>query len=88
MQIRSVDNFGIDNSHFRLISFLVNKNNIPGKNLLEVVKFQNLVKKCCNVWENIALQSFQICSVIVLRAEIVTTFRSKMEAISTSNKKI
>ena len=30
---------------------LDNKNEIPGKNLLKVMKFQNLVGNCCNVWK-------------------------------------
>jgi hypothetical protein len=30
---------------------LENENEIPGKNLLKVVKFQNLVEKYCNVWK-------------------------------------
>ncbi len=34
------------------------KKQIPAKNLLKVVKFQNSVEKCCNVWKiYIALQS-------------------------------
>ena len=39
----------VDNLHYRLIFDLNDKNEIPGKNLLKVVIFQNLVKKCCNV---------------------------------------
>ncbi len=39
----------VDNLHYRLIFYLDDKNEIPGKKLLKVVKFQNLVKKCCNV---------------------------------------
>ncbi len=35
----------------KLIFCLVNKNQIPRKNLLKVVKFQNLLEKCCNVWK-------------------------------------
>ena len=34
-----------------LIFYLVDENEIPGKNLLKVVKFKNLVKICCNVWK-------------------------------------
>ena len=37
--------------------------------------------------ENIALQSLQLFYIIVLRAEIVTTFGSKMVTISTRNTK-
>ncbi len=35
----------MDNLHYRLIFCLDNKNKIPGKNLLKVVRFQNLVEK-------------------------------------------
>ncbi len=41
----------MDNLHYRLIFDLVNKNKIPGKNLLKLVKFQNSVEECCNVWK-------------------------------------
>ena len=41
----------VDNLRYRLTFDLVNKNEVPGKNLLKVVKFQNLVEKCCNVWK-------------------------------------
>ena len=44
----------MDNLHYRLISDegkSRQKNEIPGKNILKVVKFQNLVEKCCNVWK-------------------------------------
>ena len=41
----NVENLGVDNLHYRLIFVLVNKNKIPGKNFLKVVKFQNLVEK-------------------------------------------
>ncbi len=37
----------LDNSHYRLD--LDNKNEIPGTNLLKVVKYQNVVETCCNV---------------------------------------
>ena len=36
---------------YRLIFDLGNKNKLPRKNLLTVVKLQNLVEKCCNVWK-------------------------------------
>ncbi len=45
---------------------------IPGKNLLKVVKFQNLIAKCC-----IALRSLQIFYVFVLRVVIVTILSRK-----------
>ena len=40
-----------DNLHHSLNFSLDNKNEIPRKYLLKVVKFQNVVKKCCNVWK-------------------------------------
>ncbi len=36
----------MDRLHYRLIFGLVKKNQIAGKNLLKVLKFQNLVEKC------------------------------------------
>ena len=44
-----LESFSMDSLHYRLIFDLVNKNEIPEKNLLKVVKFQNLVEKCCTV---------------------------------------
>ncbi len=41
----------MDNLHYRLTFDPDNKNEIPGKNLLKVVNFQNLVEKCFNVWK-------------------------------------
>ena len=41
----------MDNLHYRLTFDLDNENEIPGKNILKVVKFQNLVEKCYNVWK-------------------------------------
>ena len=38
----------MDNSHYRLI-FDQSKNEIIGKNLLKLAKFQNWVEKCCNM---------------------------------------
>ncbi len=43
--------YQMDNLHYRRTFDLDNKNEIPGKNLLKVVKFQNLVEKYCNVWK-------------------------------------
>ncbi len=64
----------MDNLHNKLNFNLVKKNQIPGKNLLKVVKFQNLVEKCV---ENIALcTTFANFLITVLRAEIDTTFGS------------
>ena len=37
------------NLHHRLIFYLGKKKEIPGKNLLKVVKFQKLVTKCCKI---------------------------------------
>ena len=66
----------IDNLYYRLIFDRVKKH-IPGKNLLKVVKFQNLVKKCCNVWK-CNLQILYIIVFSTARAEIVTAFGLKM----------
>ena len=41
----------MDDLHYRLTFDLDNKDETPGKNLLKVVKFHNLVEKCCNVWK-------------------------------------
>ena len=41
----------MDNLHYRLTFDLDNEDEIPGKNLLKVVKFQNLFEKLCNVWK-------------------------------------
>ena len=38
----------MDNLHYRLIFYIHNKNEIPRKNLLKVVKYQHLVEKCLN----------------------------------------
>ena len=57
------------------------KNEIPGKNLLKVVKFQNLVEKC-SMCGQYSLKKFVKFLIIVLRAGIVTTFGSKMVTIS------
>ena len=57
----SVPTVPMDDLHYRQIFGVVKKNEIPEKNLLkvnskikiqnEIVKFQNLVEKCCNVWK-------------------------------------
>ncbi len=39
------------NLHYRRTFDLDNKNEIPGKNFLKVVKFQNLAEKYCDVWK-------------------------------------
>ena len=67
-------------SHYRQIFDLDKKKQISGKNLLKVVTFHNLVEKCCNVWKIYNLTKFANF-LIVLRAEIVTTFGSKMITI-------
>ena len=41
----------MDNLYYRRTFDLDNKNEIPGKNLLKVVKFKNLVEKYCNMWK-------------------------------------
>ena len=50
-QNTSVCYTAMDSLHYRLNFDLIKKNEIPGKNLLKVVKLQNFVKKCCNVWK-------------------------------------
>ena len=47
----------VDSLHYRLTFDLDNKNEIPGKNLLKVVKLKNLVE-CA---ENIALHASVTC---------------------------
>ena len=55
------------------------------KNVMKLVKLQNLVAKCCKNRKYIALRSLHIFSIFVLRAEIVTIFGSKMVTISARN---
>ena len=69
----------MDNLHYRLTFDLDNKNEIPGKNLLKVVKFQTLVEKCCNVWK------IQSCKFSHYRVKIVTIFETKVLTISARN---
>ena len=71
----------MDNLHYRLIFDLV-KEPSSRKEPFISSKFQNLVKTMC---ENIAFQCLQISYIIVLRAEIATTFGSKMVTIFTRN---
>ncbi len=63
----------MDNFHYRLTFDLDNKDEISGKNLLRVVKSQNLVEKCCNCGKY-SLTKFANFLIIVLCAEIATTF--------------
>ncbi len=49
------------NLHYRRTFDLDNKNEISGKNLLKVVKFQNLVEKCCIVYNIEPYQTYQVC---------------------------
>ncbi len=74
----------MDISHYYgLIFDLDNKNKAPGKYLLKLVKFQNLVEKCCNVWKiYCSLKKFANILIIVLRAEIATIFEPKVVTIS------
>ncbi len=74
----------MDNLHCRRTFDVDNKNEIPGKNLLKVAKFQNLVENIvmCGKY---SLTKFANFLIIVLRAEIVTTFGSKMVTISARN---
>ncbi len=66
-----------ENLHYRLIFEL-------GKNVLKLVKFQNLVKKRCNVWKIIiALQlKFANVLIIVLRPEIASIFGSNLHTVT------
>ncbi len=48
----------MDNLHYRRTFDLNYKNEIPGKNFLKVVKFQNLVEKYCNVWK---IWPYKVC---------------------------
>ena len=75
----------IDNSHYRPI-FILAKKYIAGKSILQLVKLQSLVAKCCKM--QFALQSSQILYTFVLRAEIATTFAPETVAISARNTKI
>ena len=73
----------MDNLHYRRTFDLDNKNEIPGKNLLKVVKFQNLVEKyvMCGKYSLTKFCKFSH----VLRAKILTTFGSKMVTLSARN---
>ena len=51
------------------------------------MKLVKLVAKCCKAWK-IDLRSLQILYMLVLRAEIVTIFGSKMVTISARNTNI
>ena len=74
----------MDNSHYRPTFDLDNKNEIPGKNLSKVVNSKIWLKNIvlCGKY---SLTKFANFLVIVLRAEIVTTFGSKMVTISARN---
>ncbi len=67
----------MDNSHYRLTFDLDNKNEIPGKNLLKVVRSKIWLKHVvmCGRYGLTNLANFLI---IVLRAEIVTIFEPKV----------
>ena len=66
--------------------FILAKKYIPGKSILQLVKLQSLVAKCCKM--QFGLQSSQILYTFVLRAEIATTFAPKTVAISARNTKV
>ena len=74
----------MDNLHYRRTFDLDNRNEIPGKNLLKVVNSKIWLKNIvmCGKY---SLTKFANFLMIVLRAEIVTTFGSKMVAISARN---
>ena len=48
----------MDNLHCRLTFDLDNKMKFPEKNFLKVVKFQNLIEKCCLMCEKYSLTKF------------------------------
>ena len=66
----------MDNSHYRLTFALDNKNDIPGKNLLKVVKFQNLVENVV-MCGTIALQSLHIFSLLCYVRKLLQFLRRK-----------
>ena len=74
----------MDNLHYRLTFDLDNKNEIPGKNLLKVVKFKIWLKNVvmCGKY---SLTMFANFLIIVLRAAIVTIFEPKGVAIFIRN---
>ncbi len=73
----------MDSLHCRLIFDLDNKDEIPGKNFLKVVKFQNLIKKCCLMCEKYSPTKFANFLIVYIAA-----FGSKMVTISTRNTKL
>ncbi len=76
----------MDNLHYRLILDLVKKRN-SRKEPFKSSKIPKFVERYCKVCIYIALQNLQIFYIIVLRAEIATTFGSKMVTISTRSTK-
>ena len=72
------------NLHYRLTFDLDNKNEIPGKNLLDVAKFQNFDENVVMCGRH-SLTKFANFLIILLRAEIVTIFEPKVVAISARN---
>jgi hypothetical protein len=69
------------NLHVRL-------NTIAEKNIMKLVKLQNLIAKFGKAWKICSCKSFQTLYMFVLRAEIVTIFGSKMVTISARNANI
>ncbi len=63
----------MDNSHYRLTFDLNNKNKIPGKNPIKVVKYLNLVENVV-MCGRYSLTKFANSHIIVLRAEITIIF--------------
>jgi hypothetical protein len=79
----------MDNLHVRLIFGLGKKKRIPVKNLLILVKLQNLVIRNVVKYGKYSLAKFAYFEyVCILRAEIVTIFELKMVTISARNKHI
>ena len=62
-------------------------NTTARKSILKLVKLQSLVAKCCKMRKKIALQIQQILYTFGLRAEVCTTFGSKVVQISARNTK-
>ena len=85
MQLLHIWQVYLDNSHYRPI-FYLGKKVYSRKSILQLVKLQSLVAKCCKM--QFALQSSQILYTFVLRAEIATTFAPKTVAISARNTKV
>ena len=74
----------MDDSSYRL-NFDLDKNKIYHHRINQITNFG---RKSCNYEERIAVRSLQILCVFVLRAEVLTTFGSKVVVFSARNTKI